>query len=189
MTTKIVQDGISKGRLDQCVELLLSYSATVLTSRLLDEVTGGEMTPSQLEALIFLQRHNGCSAKALAEGLHISIPSATRLSDRLVRKGLVDRHESGVDRRLVMLTVTATGVDALAQIQFARMARLEAALQCLPTDDRETLLTLLEQLLRAALRDERTVQDCCLHCGTDHTKECVVNEAHMALLGTPIART
>ncbi|MHB9026756.1 MAG: MarR family winged helix-turn-helix transcriptional regulator [Armatimonadota bacterium] len=173
-------------KLERCVELLGTYSSTVLTARLLAEETRGELTPSQLEALTFIRRHGGCSAKALSEGLHISIPSSTRLVDRMVRKGLVDRRESGVDRRLVHLTVTPAGERALRQVHEARLVRLRKAMETLPPAERDIMLDTLEHFLQAALQDVQTVEDVCLRCGSEHEGDCVVNRAHIALSGRPI---
>lgn len=184
----MTEEGGPHDQLARVVELLGIYTSTVLISRQLEKVTGGELTPAQWEALSFLARHGGCSAKALSAGLHISIPSSTRLVDRLVRKLLVDRRESGTDRRLVYLTVTEAGRTALRMVQDARVAQLQQALATFPPDERHTLLGLLERLMRAALRDEQTVTNVCLHCGTEHDRDCVVNEAHLALLGRPIER-
>lgn len=174
------------GQIERLVELLGAYASTVLTSRLLDETTGGELTPAQLDALAFLQRHGGCSAKALSEGLRISIPSSTRLVDRLVRKQLVDRRESGVDRRLVILSVTTTGEAVLNAVREAHLDRLQHALATFRPEERDTMLNLLERFLQAALTDVQTVEDCCLRCGAGHDGGCVVNEAHIALVGRPI---
>lgn len=183
------EQGNVSGQIERFVELLGVYSSTVLTSRLLEEVTGGGLTPVQLDALAFLHGHGGCSAKALSEGLRISIPSATRLVDRLVRKHLVDRRESGADRRLVHLSVTATGEAALAEVRATRLRRLAEALASFQPEERALLLRLLERLLRAVMWDERTLEDCCLHCGSEHDGTCVVNEAYIALAGHPIAHT
>jgi DNA-binding MarR family transcriptional regulator len=159
----------------------------VLTTRLLDEVTEGEVTPAQFEALEFIHRHGGCSAKALSEGLRISIPSSTRLVDRLVRKALVDRREHSEDRRLVHLSMTAKAAGMLADVRAARLARLARALATLSASEQTQLHSLLERFLRAVLCDEQTVTDCCLHCGSEHDQACVVNAMHEALVGRPIA--
>lgn len=173
-------------QLEMFVELLDAYSSTALTVRLLELATGGELTPAQLDTLVFLHRHGGCSTKELSEGLRISIPSATRLVDRLVRKQLVDRRESGVDRRLVQLSLTPTGLAALQAVRAARVARLHGAFATLTDEERAQLLKLLERFLQSALCDEQTVKDCCRHCGTEHDLACVVNEAHIALMGRPV---
>jgi DNA-binding MarR family transcriptional regulator len=173
-------------QLERFVDLLGAYSALELTTRVLDTVTDGSLTPAQLEALTFIARHGGCSTKTLSEGLRISIPSATRSVDRLVRKQLVDRRESGVDRRLVMLTATPAGEALLHAVQQVRVQRLADALGSLTPAEGAQLLTLLERFLLVALNDEHAVAACCLHCGTEHDGGCVVNAAHTALLGRPV---
>ncbi|HEX2950773.1 MAG TPA: MarR family transcriptional regulator [Armatimonadota bacterium] len=178
--------GKSQGQLERLVELLGTYSSSVLIGRLLDETTDGEITPAQFDALAFIERHGGCSAKTLSEGLRISIPSSTRLVDRLVRKNLVNRCESGVDRRLLNLTVTAEGESALRAVREAHITRLQHALESFEPAEREALLKLLERFLQASLSDIETVEDCCLRCGAEHDGACVVNEAHIALVGRPI---
>jgi DNA-binding MarR family transcriptional regulator len=179
--------GMTQGQLERLVDLLGIYMSTVLTGRLLDEVSGGELTPAQLDAMAYIHRHGGCSAKALSEGLHISIPSSTRLVDRLVRKGLVDRRESGVDRRLVMLSVTPSGETAVHAVHEAHMTRLQHAVQAFQPEERDKLLELLERFLQAALSDDvQLIEECCRRCGSEHDGGCVVNEAHIALVGRPI---
>ena len=177
----------TRDQLERMVELFGAYSSAVLTERLIGEATDGELTPAQFDTMAFVHRHGGCSAKALSEGLRISIPSATRLVDRLVRKKLIARREGDVDRRLVHLSLTMEGEQAVQAVHEARIARMHLALHSLPLADRGRLLVLLERFMLAALRDESTVQDCCRHCGTDHESTCVVNEAHQVLVGRPIA--
>jgi len=181
-----VRDDATRRQVERLIELLGAYAVEVLSVRLVEEATGGELTPSQLEALIFIQRHGGCSAKALSEGLRISIPSSTRLVDRLVRKGLVTRREHHEDRRLVVLTATAAGIDFLEKTRELRISRVQRALSQLQQAEREQLLSLLERFVMVALCDEQTVDECCLHCGSEHEGGCVVNEAHIALVGRPI---
>ena len=183
-----IENGEMRQQLELFVDLLGVYTSVVLNGRALEEATHGGLTPSQHEAMVFIQRHGGCSAKALSEGLHISIPSSTRLVDRLVRKSLVDRRESGADRRLVQLTVTEVGEQALAAVHAARVRRMQQTLETFAPDERAGLMALLERFLLAALRDEQTVRDICLHCGDEHFETCVVNEAHRALLGESVQR-
>lgn len=174
-------------KLGRLVELLGAYASITLTGRLADDTPEGDLTPAQLGAIEYVQHHQGCSVKSLSEGLHISIPSATRLVDRLVRKALVDRRESGVDRRLVTLSLTETGLTALQAVHAAHLGRLNAAMQAFQPEERATLMAMLERFLLAALDDVRTIEGCCRHCGPDHESACILNEAHLALSGTPIA--
>lgn len=177
---------IPRRQVERLIALLGAYASEVLTGHLLLEATGGELTPAQLDALSFIHRHGKCSAKALSEGLRISIPSSTRLVDRLVRKHLVVRREHDEDRRLVELTATPAGAAFLATVRDTRIQRVELALRQISPEEQETLLELLERFVLAALCDQQTVDECCRHCGSEHDGDCVVNEAHIALRGRPI---
>ena len=44
-------------------------------------------------------------------------PNATRLSDKLLEKGLIDRKRSETDRRIVYLTITKKGLDLVKEIE------------------------------------------------------------------------
>jgi DNA-binding MarR family transcriptional regulator len=184
-----VENPLSPARLERLVELLGAYASGVLTTPLTAEDSAVGLTPAQYEAVAFIARHGGCSAKDLGEGLRISVPSATRLVDRLLRKGVVDRRESGEDRRLVYITITDCGKLALAEVRAARAALLERTLATLPCVERTALVDVLERFLRAALYDARIVENVCQHCGSEHNRECVVNAAHEALVGIPIEHT
>ena len=175
--------------LEGLLDLLALYSSLVLTEQLLAEATGGELTSSQLQGLTFIRQHGDCSAKALSEGLNIAIPSATRLVDRLVRKKLVTRCENASDRRLVKLATTPTGEALLQKVRSAHLARLQQALTNLTQAEQEQLFALLERFLLSALCDESSLRQCCRHCGIEHDGDCLVNEAHKALLGKPITNT
>lgn len=174
-------------KVEQLVDLLGACSSEVLTAHLLDDLTAGQVTPVQLEALSFIDRHREPSVKALAEGLRTSIPSATRLVDRLVRKALVSRRESEVDRRLVELNLTEAGRTMLHQLRRERVARLQHALDTFDAREREVFIQYMDRFLLAMLRDARMAAECCRHCGADHDGACVVNIAHLALAGQPIA--
>ena len=42
---RLTENGVTQRQLERLVELLGAYSSIVLTGRLLDEATGGELTP------------------------------------------------------------------------------------------------------------------------------------------------
>lgn len=175
--------------LEGLLDLLSIYSSSVLTDQLLADSTGGELTSSQLQGLTFIRQHDGCSVKALSEGLYIAIPSATRMVDRLVRKNLVTRCENASDRRLVQLAATAAGMAVLLKVRAAHLALVQQALSTLSPAEQAQLLALLERFLMAALCDETALRQCCRHCGIEHDGDCLVNEAHKALLGRAVTNT
>ena len=69
-----------------------------------------DLTPAQSEALRILGDHEPLSLTDLGRMLVCeSGTNPSRLADRLVRAGLVDRAESADDRRHLVLTLTARG--------------------------------------------------------------------------------
>jgi DNA-binding MarR family transcriptional regulator len=91
------------------------------------------------------------SVKSLAERLGVSVPSASRAADDLVKKGLATRDEDPEDRRVRRIALTAKG-DRLAGTVFAaRLRGLERFASGLEPAERDRLGSALELLLE---RDE-----------------------------------
>jgi DNA-binding MarR family transcriptional regulator len=73
-----------------------------------------------------------CTNRELAESAGISAPTATRMIDGLLERGLVSRVEDPTDRRAVVISLTAAGRSALAkkEREYAeRRGRLADALE------------------------------------------------------------
>jgi DNA-binding MarR family transcriptional regulator len=75
----------------------------------------------------------------IAELLGISVPSASRAVDGLVRGGHVDRAEDPDDRRVRRISLTDAGADLLEQLALARVAGLERYIATLSADQRSKL--------------------------------------------------
>lgn len=81
-------------------------------------------------------------------GMHLS--RASRLCDRLVGRGMVDRQEDPGDRRSLRLTLTARGARVVADVADARRTELTPALARLPADQQAELVTALSRFSAAA---------------------------------------
>lgn len=69
-----------------------------------------ELTDAQWKPLWVLRcSGGGSSARELAERVGMDAGAATRLVDRLARKGFVERTRSATDRRMVQLRLTPAG--------------------------------------------------------------------------------
>src|SRR5579864_1239596 len=85
----------------------------------------------------------------LAQRLGVSPSTATRMCDRLVRKGLVTRTRDELDRREVNLTVTDTGRRIVDEVISRRRHEVSSVLSAIPDETRETLIKALLQLASA----------------------------------------
>jgi DNA-binding MarR family transcriptional regulator len=109
-----------------------------------------EVTLTQYRSLVVLASRGPQSVAALAEELAVTPSTASRLCERLVRKGLVARREDPHDRRAVRVALTAEGralVDAVTERRRAEIARL---LDAVPADARRSLVDALQLLAAAA---------------------------------------
>lgn len=71
------------------------------------------VTPRQLEVLVFLAGRDHWLVGEVANAFGISSAAATKAIARLERKGLVTRSVDIMDRRCVNVRVTRAGSDAL----------------------------------------------------------------------------
>lgn len=100
----------------------------------------------QFRALTFLRRNEGASLTAVAEHLGLSLPSASRMVDGLLRRGLILRSSALDDRRRVTLVLTGDGremvraarkgtqdklADMLRRVQPGKRAEVVAAMRTL----------------------------------------------------------
>src|SRR6266700_5513509 len=74
------------------------------------------LTPSQAEALRVLQDHEPLSLIALGDLLVCETGSPSRLVQRLVEDGLIERIPSSSDKRMVTLTLTDAGREMAAKV-------------------------------------------------------------------------
>jgi len=118
---------------------------------LADELRPLGLTPSQAEVLTVLARHQPLSLSGLGELLVCETGNnPSRLVDRLVRAGLVDREPEPGDRRQVNLTLTPAGRRLTRKVAAAE-ARLHQILDRMldgqPTDGAIAVLRALARQL------------------------------------------
>ncbi len=91
-----------------------------------------ETTLAQYRALVVLASHGPQRLVDLARALDVTPPTAGRMCDRLLRKGLIRRHRARADRREVQVSVTAAGRDVVDQATVRRRELLAEILGRLP---------------------------------------------------------
>jgi len=90
------------------------------------------------------------SVKSVAEDLGIHPSNATRLCDRLVRAGLLDRRQLEQDRRQVVLTLTTRGRRIVARVFAHRRRAVEQILAAMPEEQRAAVAEAIDALVTAA---------------------------------------
>ena len=99
-----------RGSLDDAVAVALVASRALVgvAARSLSAL-GPDVTLPQYRALVLLSSRGEQNVSALADALEIHPSTATRLCDRLLTKGLIDRATSSGNRREVTLTLSTDG--------------------------------------------------------------------------------
>ncbi|GAA4979220.1 hypothetical protein GCM10023257_16280 [Streptomyces hyderabadensis] len=103
----------------------------------------------QFRALHVVQAAPGMNLTALAERLAITLPTASRLCDRLEAAGLLERAPHPRNRREVRLGVTAQGRQVLDDVARRRAQDLAAVLTVMRPEDRTALSGGLRAFLAA----------------------------------------
>ena len=110
-----------------------------------------ELTVPQMRALLFVTRRDGASLTEVAEHVGLTLPSASRLVDLLVERGLLRRRTASADRRRIMLAATPRGQTLMESVRAGVQTRVARRLAELAPEVRSALLHGLEGLQLAFL--------------------------------------
>ena len=109
-----------------------------------------EVTLTQYRTLVVLASRGPQSLAELAEAVDVTPPTATRMCDRLIKKGLiVRRHERG-DRRLVRLTLAKEGRKLVDEVTQRRRREISHLMEAIPLDQQAALVDSLQRITAAA---------------------------------------
>lgn len=136
---------------DDVVDAVLSASRA-LVAVAARSLAGAESEVSlpQYRALVVLASRGPQRASELAEELGVHGSTAGRMTDRLVRKGLVERERSTEDRRTVVLRLSEAGRALVDDVTERRRADITRLMRRVPVADRPHVVSALQALGRAA---------------------------------------
>jgi DNA-binding MarR family transcriptional regulator len=118
-----------------------------LMRRALAETPSATLTPSRIRALAFLEDNPSACLSDVADHLIVGAPTASKLVEDLVTRGLLGRTADPSDRRRVTLRVTAAGRKALRTAARPGQERLSAVLAQLSAEEVERVRSGMETLL------------------------------------------
>jgi DNA-binding MarR family transcriptional regulator len=103
------------------------------------------LSGSQLRALLVIEQNEGINLRGVANELGAILSSASRLCDRLVAAGLLEREPGRLDRREIALSLTPVSRTLLADLRGERRARLAEVLSRMSQAGRTALLSGLQE--------------------------------------------
>lgn len=127
----------------------VARAVMAISLRAAETVPGG-VSAVQLRALTVLSTVDQVNLADLGTALGMSPSSASRLCDRLVSRGLVDRQVSPRTRREVALSLSTEGRALLTAYDRERLTALRAALAGLAPRRQQEVLAALRDFVTAA---------------------------------------
>jgi DNA-binding MarR family transcriptional regulator len=107
----------------------------------------------QLNALLVVERAEGINLRGLATQLKMILSSASRLCDRLVAAGLVERVPGRSDRREIALFLTPSARQVLDHLRTTRRALLATVLDRMSASGQTALLRGLSEFAAVAAEE------------------------------------
>lgn len=108
-----------------------------------------DLTLPQVQVLRILHRQGTVPTGKLAQCLKISAPATTQLTDRLLRKGLIERSASEGDRRTVLVALSVAGQSLIDKFRERRNATFGAALAQLSETEQAQVISSLQKVIAA----------------------------------------
>ncbi len=110
------------------------------------------VTVHQLGVLMLL-RGRSLTMRELAKELDVGESAATAVVDRLVRQGLVVRHDDPLDRRVVRLSLSKAGGSLVTKLHETACRKTSSLLVALSDEQLAQLVAIMETLDAAASAD------------------------------------
>ncbi len=139
-------------RADVAAALAASRALVGVAARSLGELPD-DVTLPQFRALVVLSNGEPLAMGALATELGLHPSTATRLVDRLVERGLVQRlraRRDDADRRQSLVTLTDAGRDVVRDVTVRRVADLRRILGRLSPEDRRSVAEAMQRFADVA---------------------------------------
>lgn len=123
------------------------------------ELTGLEITPGQINALLVLYFNNDLTMGELSAEICLAESAATRLMNRLVHLNLVKRRGDEKDRRVVRVNLTSYGRQLAGLVFERRSFHFNNLAHRLAEEEREDLIVSLQAVMCVFDQPEKTEQN------------------------------
>lgn len=151
-TAVVTKPNDSAGRVTDAADVeAVMAAARVLVAVSAQSVAGVDdvVTLPQLRALVMIASRQAMNLGAVAQGLGVHPSNATRLVERLVVAGLVDRSDDPSDRRNLVLELSAAGHNLVERVMDDRRVAIGRILDRMPASRRRALVPVLRSFADA----------------------------------------
>lgn len=131
--------------------------AVMRTARALVGITAASIstvddvvTVPQLRVMMMIATRGAMNLAAVAEGLQVSPSNASRICDRLLKVGMIDRQDDPADRRNIALTLTTDGQALIDRVVRHRRTAVRRILRRMSPERRDLLAAVLDEFATTA---------------------------------------
>jgi DNA-binding MarR family transcriptional regulator len=114
---------------------------------------------AQLKSLFLIHMKSGINVRELALDLGVTPGNVTSIIDRLAAQDLVTRNESPDDRRIVLLQLTAKGLETIMAIHETGKSNMKRFLERMNEENISALLQGMNALLIVMKQDNEESQE------------------------------
>ncbi len=145
----------------------------VLEEEALQEAGEAQLTATQAAALRLIEQSDCKTLSDLAALLDVSNAAASKMVDRLDRRGLIERRQGKEDRRETELSLTELGRHLLYRYENLKSDMLARTFSEFPPDELRRAASLLSRLSASILNLSRKPDETCLQCYMYAREKCV----------------
>lgn len=113
-------------------------------------IVAEEVTLPQYRVLVLIASRGPQRVLSLADALSVTPSTATRMCDRLVKKGLVRRRTARSDRREVRITLAPAGKALVEEVTQRRRDQIAELLNSISCEDQAALVALCKKITDAS---------------------------------------
>lgn len=135
--------------MEQLLEFLFKSGLRPLSILLETDHLERKVTRSELAAVLMLHFHGEMAMSALAAELGAPLSTMTSLVKRLVRKGLVKRHRSDKDQRVILVRLTDEGEQLALQAKATMESAFSRVRDVLSAEELQQLISLVMKVVKA----------------------------------------
>jgi MarR family transcriptional regulator, 2-MHQ and catechol-resistance regulon repressor len=150
---------------------VLNGIASLYQFRSLEQRLYGTLTVSQSYCLRILYFQGSRTMSQLAAGLQVRLSTITGVVDQLEGKGLVERTDHPEDRRSLHVHLTSKGRSLYHAAHEAFLSHLEPLLDSRSADDREKLLSFLDDVTESIRGWQKDPRRKVKHHGKKNSKQ------------------
>ena len=113
------------------------------------------ITANQFIVMKMIAGRGRMTVSEVAEAINVSLSAVTSLVERLHRAGMIERHRSRDDRRVVWLVLTEKGAEVVDMCKAGRQRIIQRYIGCLEEKEIKFLIEIYEKVV-AMMRQEDT---------------------------------